>query len=153
MSATRQYELIYIVSPVATDQEVTDLHTQVETIAGKFSGTLEKTENWGRRKLAYEIGPHREGTYVLETLNGPAAMVNEIERRLKVSDKVIRLLVVRVDEETRIAERKKAERQAAAAARRAARGEPEPVETPADVPDDVAVPELAGDDTMTQEEV
>ena len=68
MSAARQYELVYIVSPVATDQEVADLHTQIETIAGKFAGTLEKTESWGRRKLAYEIGPHREGTYVLETL-------------------------------------------------------------------------------------
>ncbi len=153
MSATRQYELIYIVSPVATDQEVADLHTQVETIAAKFAGTLEKTENWGRRKLAYEIGPHREGTYVLETLNGPSAMMNEMERRLKVSDKVIRLLVVRVDEETRIAERKKAERQAAAAARRAARGEPEPVETPAGGPDDAPVDDLAGDDSMIQEEV
>ena len=149
MSATRQYELVYIVSPVATDQEVADLHTQIETIAGKFAGTLEKTESWGRRKLAYEIGPHREGTYVLETLNGPSEMMKEMDRRLKVSDKVIRHLVVRVDEETRIAERKKAERQAAAAARRAARGEPEPVETPADAP----VADAAGDDAMSQGEV
>ena len=109
MSAARQYELVYIVSPVATDQEVADLHTQIETIAGKFAGTLEKTESWGRRKLAYEIGPHREGTYVLETLNGPAEMMKEMDRRLKVSDKILRHLVVRVDEETRIADRKKAE--------------------------------------------
>ena len=148
MSA-RQYELVYIVSPVATDQEVADLHTQIETIAGKFAGTLEKTESWGRRKLAYEIGPHREGTYVLETLNGPAEMMKEMDRRLKVSDKILRHLVVRVDEETRIADRKKAERQAAAAARRAARGEPEPVEAPAEA----VVADAAGDDAMSEGEV
>jgi len=146
MSA-RQYELVYIVSPVATDQEVADLHTQIETIAGKFAGTLDKTESWGRRKLAYEIGPHREGTYILETLTGSPEMVKEMDRRLKVSDKILRHIVVRVDEENQIAERRKAERAAAAAARRAARGEPEPVEAPADVP--VA----AGDDAMTQEGV
>ena len=150
MSATRQYELVYIVSPVATDQEVADLHTQIETIARKFTGTLEKTESWGRRKLAYEIGPHREGTYVLETLNGPSEMMKEMDRRLKVSDKILRHLVVRVDEETRIAERKKAERQAAAAARRAARGEPEPVETPVDVP---VADAAAEDDAMPEGEV
>ena len=61
MSQVRQYELIYVVSSDATDQQIADLHTQVEEITGRYSGTLDKTENWGRRKLAYEIGPHKEG--------------------------------------------------------------------------------------------
>ena len=62
MSQNRQYELIYIVASDATEQQITDLHTQVEEIVGRYSGTIDKTDNWGRRKLAYEIGPHKEGT-------------------------------------------------------------------------------------------
>ena len=54
MSTSRQYELVYIVTPDASEQDVTDLHTQVEQIIERFKGTLDKTENWGRRKLAYE---------------------------------------------------------------------------------------------------
>ena len=70
MSQNRQYELVYIVSPDASEQAVADLHTQVEQIVQRFKGTLDKTENWGRRKLAYEIGHAREGTYVVETITG-----------------------------------------------------------------------------------
>jgi small subunit ribosomal protein S6 len=125
--ATRQYELVYVVSPDATEQEVTDLHTQIESIVARFNAELAKTENWGRRKLAYEIGRHKEGTYVLEVVNGGGDVMKEIERRLKVSDKVIRHLVVRVDEELRVAERARTRRAAARQAeaeRRAARGLP-----------------------------
>ena len=66
----RKYELVYVVSPDATDEQVTELHTQVESIVQRMNGQIEKTENWGRRKLAYEIGRHKEGTYVLEVING-----------------------------------------------------------------------------------
>ena len=71
---------------------------------------LEKTENWGRRKLAYEIGHHKEGTYVLEVINGSGELMKEIDRRLKVLDQVIRHLVVRVDEEQRVVERTRTQR-------------------------------------------
>jgi small subunit ribosomal protein S6 len=73
-----------------------------------------KTENWGRRKLAYRIGKHREGTYVLEVFNGTGELTKELDRRLKVSDLIIRHLVVRVDEELRVAERSRSRRQASA---------------------------------------
>ena len=105
MNQNRQYELIYIVASDATDQQITDLHTQVEEIVGRFSGRLDKTDNWGRRKLAYEIGLHKEGTYVLEVITGSGEMMKEIDRRLRVSDQVIRHLTVRVDEENRTIER------------------------------------------------
>ena len=82
----RKYELVYVVSPEATDEQVTELHTQVEAIVQRMGGTLEKTENWGRRKLAYEIGRHKEGTYVLEVIMGAGELMKEIDRRLKVSD-------------------------------------------------------------------
>jgi small subunit ribosomal protein S6 len=124
MSTSRQYELVYIVTPEASEQDVTDLHTQVEQIIERFKGTLDKTENWGRRKLAYVIGKHREGTYVVETITGSGELMKEIDRRLRVSDAVIRHLVVRVDEELRVADRTRTDRQTATARRRVARGLP-----------------------------
>jgi small subunit ribosomal protein S6 len=124
MSTSRQYELVYIVSPDATEQEVADLHTQIEQIVQRYNGTFDKTENWGRRKLAYEIGKHREGTYVVETITGSGELMKEIDRRLRVIDSVIRHLVVRVDEELLVAERTRSERAATSARRRVARGLP-----------------------------
>ncbi len=111
MSQARQYELVYIMSPDATEQEVTDLHAQIESIITRYQGEMVKTENWGRRKLAFRIGKHREGTYVLEVFNGTGELTKELDRRLKVIDSVIRHLCVRVDEELRLAERTRARRE------------------------------------------
>src|SRR5688500_9252048 len=118
----RKYELVYIVSPEATEEQVTDLHTQVEAIVQRMGGTLEKTENWGRRKLAYEIGRHKEGTYVHEAIDGNGDLMKEIDRRLKVSELIIRHLVVRVDEDQTVVERVRAKRTEASRRRRVARG-------------------------------
>ncbi len=134
----RQYELVYIVSPDATDDQVTDLHNQVAAIVERMGGQLEKTDNWGRRKLAYEIGRHKEGTYVLETLIGSGELMKEIDRRLRVIDQVIRHLTVRVDEELRVAERTREDRKTTQARRRVARGlppEPQPGERRGDIGD------------------
>ena len=128
MSQTRQYELVYIVTPEASEQEVADLHTQIEQIVQRFNGTFDKTENWGRRKLAYEIGHHREGTYVVETITGSGELMKEIDRRLRVIDTVIRHLTVRIDDDLRVAERLRSERKSTQARRRTARGlPPEPL--------------------------
>ena len=138
MSTNRQYELVYIVTPEASEQEVADLHTQIEQIVQRFHGTFDKTENWGRRKLAYEIGHHREGTYVVETISGSGELMKEIDRRLRVIDQVIRHLIVRVDEELRVAERTRSARKAMQARRRVARGlppEPQPGEGRGDAMD------------------
>src|SRR5436190_363471 len=95
-----------------------------------FGGTIDRTEPWGRRRLAYDINNQREGTYVLEVISGPAAMTAEIDRRLRVLDVVMRHLIVRVDEELAIADRAKTRRKAATVARRVRRGlPPEPTET------------------------
>ena len=131
MTSDRQYELIYIAGPDSSEQEIADLHTQVEQIAARFNGRIEKTENWGKRKLAYEIGRHREGVYVLEHLHGSGEMTKELDRRLKVSDTVIRHLIVRIDEDVEVANRATAQRKADSARRRVARGlppEPDPSE-------------------------
>jgi len=121
---SRKYELVYIVSPDATDEQVTEVHTQVESIVQRMNGQLEKTDNWGRRRLAYEIGRHKEGTYVLEVINGDGDLMKEIDRRLKVTDLVIRHLVVRVDEEQAVVDRTKNRRTDTTRRRRVARGLP-----------------------------
>jgi small subunit ribosomal protein S6 len=110
MAFTRQYELVYVLSPDASEQEVTDLHAQVEATIARMGGELARTEAWGRRKLAYEIGRHKEGVYVLEVINGSGELIKELERRLRVNEQVLRHLTVRVDEELRAAERLRARR-------------------------------------------
>jgi small subunit ribosomal protein S6 len=130
MSAVRQYELIYITPPESTEEALAELHTQVQAVVDRFAGTIERTENWGRRRLAYEIAGHREGVYVLEVINGPAALTAELDRRLRVFDIVIRHMIVRVDEELAVAERARVKRKTSMAARRVRRGlPPEPTET------------------------
>jgi small subunit ribosomal protein S6 len=120
----RKYELVYVVSPDATDDQIADLHKQVEAIIQRLHGQLDKTENWGRRKLAYEIGRHKEGTYVLDVIIGSGELMKEIDRRLKVTDLVIRHLVVRVDEEQGVIERTRTKRTETSRRRRVVRGLP-----------------------------
>jgi small subunit ribosomal protein S6 len=130
MSNTRQYELVYIALPDSTEEVLADLHQQVAAVVERFGGTIDRTEPWGRRRLAYDINNQREGTYVLEVISGPAAMTAELDRRLRVLDVVMRHLIVRVDEELAVAERAKTRRKNATVARRVRRGlPPEPTET------------------------
>src|SRR6267142_5651164 len=100
--ADRQYELVYILPPDTAEQQVTELHQQIEAVVARLNGQIEKMENWGRRKLAYEIGHNKEGVYVLEVINGTGELMKELDRRLKVIDQVVRHLVVRVDEEIKV---------------------------------------------------
>jgi small subunit ribosomal protein S6 len=120
----RQYELVYILPPDTTEQQVTELHTQVEAVVSRMDGKIEKTENWGRRKLAYEISHQKEGVYVLQVINGSGELMKELDRRLKVMDQVIRHLVVRVDQEKNVVERTRSKRVADSQRRRVKRGLP-----------------------------
>ena len=134
MQETRQYELVYVMNPDAGEEAVNGLHAQVEEIITTRAGQIDKTDNWGRRRLAYEIDRHKEGIYVLELFTGPGEIVGELDRRLKVADNILRYLIVRVDEDLRKAERARTRRQARRQRRREARGltaEPTAAETPA----------------------
>jgi small subunit ribosomal protein S6 len=134
--SVRQYDLVYILPPDTSEQQATEMHDQVAAIVSRMNGTIEKTENWGRRKLAYEIKHHREAVYVVETITSASGdVMKEIDRRLPVIDQVIRHLVVRVDEELRVAQRTRDIRKANQARRRVARGlppEPAPGESRGD---------------------
>jgi small subunit ribosomal protein S6 len=151
MSTQKQYELVYIVAPEATDEQVAAVHTEVEQVLGRFQGTLDRSEPWGRRKLAYPIGRYKEGIYVLEVFTAPGDAVKELDRRLKVADNIVRHLIVRVDEDLRIAARAKSKRQEQTTRRRLARGLPaEP--TPEEKMRHVAAGH-GGDDRLDEAEV
>jgi small subunit ribosomal protein S6 len=122
--ADRQYELVYILPPDTTEQQVAELHTQVEAIVARLNGRIEKTENWGRKRLAYEIGRNKEGVYVLDVINGNGELMKEIDRRLKVMDQVIRHMIVRVDQEKKVVERTQTKRRTESERRRVKRGLP-----------------------------
>ena len=122
--ASRQYELVYILPPDTTEQQVTELHEQIGQVVSKMHGEIEKNENWGRRRLAYDIGHHKEGVYVLDVINGSGELMKELDRRLKVMDQVIRHMVVRVDEEKSVVERTRSKRQSESERRRVKRGLP-----------------------------
>ena len=155
MSEPRQYELIYVIAPDVDEAGVAELHARVEEIVTAAGGTIDKTDNWGRRRLAYEIDRHKEGTYVLELFTGSGAIVGELDRRLKVTDNVLRYLVVRVDEDLRKAERERARRQARRKQRRGA-GEAEaaaqPAEAEADAQPDAEKPDAEKPDAEKPDE-
>lgn len=122
--SSRTYELIYVLKPDAPETEVADLHKQVADIVERLGGTIDKTDTWGRRKLAYEIGHHKEGFYVLEVITGSGELMKEIDRRLKVTEGLLRHLIVRVDEHTIKADRARSKRTEESRRRRVARGLP-----------------------------
>jgi small subunit ribosomal protein S6 len=106
----RTYEILFIADPNLGEPEVDALAAQVQGFVEKDGGRLQKMEKWGKKRLAYDVRRHREGYYVLLVVEGTGAMVKEVERRIKVTDGIIRYLTVRVDEELRKAERRKAKR-------------------------------------------
>jgi len=120
----RQYELVYILPPDTTEQQVTDLHGQIEAVVSRMNGQIANTENWGRKRLAYEIGHNKEGVYVLQVINGSGELMKELDRRLKVMDLVIRQMIVRVDEEKKVVERTQTKRRTESERRRVKRGLP-----------------------------
>jgi len=111
----RIYEELFIVRPDATEEEVDPLIEQMKGVITHAGGTIEKAEKWGMRKLAYRVSKHNEGQYILIVFNAEAGTVKELERRLRVSDMVIKFLTVRIDEKLkRIEKRKKAREKRAA---------------------------------------
>ena len=137
----RQYELIYVLKPDAPENEVNNLHGQVVEVVDRLGGKIDKTDQWGRRKLAYEIGHHKEGFYVLEVISGSGELMKELDRRLKVTEGLLRHLIVRVDESTIKADRARTKRTEESRRRRIARGLPpdrQPGEGPQGMDDDDA---------------
>ena len=98
MQTARQYELIYIVTPESSEEMVTDLQTQVADVVSRFDAKIEKTENWGKRKLAYKNGQYSEANYHLANLQMETTGTVALDNNLRLADDVIRHLLIRLDD-------------------------------------------------------
>jgi small subunit ribosomal protein S6 len=106
----RVYEILFIADPSLSEADADALTAQIQGFAEKEGGRAQKVEKWGKKRLAYPIKKHREAYYVLLTIEGPASLVHEVERRIRVTDGVLKFITVRVDEDLRKAARRKARR-------------------------------------------
>jgi small subunit ribosomal protein S6 len=127
----RNYEIVFIVRPDVTEEDVDKLIAQMEGVVAGAGGKLEKVEKIGRRRLAYRVQKQREGLYVLFRLQGSGDTVKEFERRLKVIDTVIKYMTVRIDEDLERIEKFKALRAKQESKRRRSKPAAAPAPQPA----------------------
>jgi small subunit ribosomal protein S6 len=126
----RGYEVMFIVRPDMGEEDLDKLVSSLEGSVSASGGTVKAVEKMGKRRLAYMVRKFQEGQYVLLQVEGSGAAVTELERRLRVTEPVIKFLTVRVDQEQKRLAKVKAIRDAkrrpesAAAATPAAGSEP-----------------------------
>jgi small subunit ribosomal protein S6 len=96
---SRVYEVMFIVRPDVVDEEVDKLIAGFESTVTNGGGVVKSTEKMGKRKLAYLVRKFADGNYILLTIEADGALVAELERRLRVSEPVIKFITVRTDEE------------------------------------------------------
>ncbi len=94
----RDYEVLYIVRADFDDEKVQDAVKRVNTLIERSGGTAERTNLWGKRKLAYEVKHQKEGAYVLQDFQLEPDRVPELEAGLKITEEVLRHLIVRKPE-------------------------------------------------------
>ncbi len=94
----RDYEILYIVRADLDDEKVQDAVKRVNTLIQRSGGTIDKTNLWGKRRLAYEVKHQKEGSYVLQDFQLDPDRVPELEAALKITEEVLRHLVVRKPE-------------------------------------------------------
>ena len=121
MAEKRIYEIVFIIDPDAPDDEVARLSENFQKIITDQGGSITKAEMMGRRQLAYEINHKREGSYILLETEGSGAEIAELERRMRVNDRILRYMTIRVDDARRRADKLR-DRRARKAARRPASG-------------------------------
>lgn len=133
----RMYETVFVLNPGLPDEDADKLVGVMENVA-KERGASVKVDRWGKRRLAFEVAHHKEGNYVLFTIDTTdSGVIHELERRMRIEDNVIRYLSVRVDLERRRAVKLSL-----------LRGVPPPWERQPDPPPEpgVPVPEAVEDD-------
>jgi small subunit ribosomal protein S6 len=114
---TRIYEELFIIRPDEPEEQIDQLIEQLTALIANHGGNVDKSEKWGVRKLAYRVDKRNEGFYVLLQFSAQPDAVHELERRLRVSDQVIKFLTVRVDEKMKKVEKRRKDREKRAARR------------------------------------
>src|SRR5579871_1307162 len=107
---TRIYEELFIAKPDAPDEEVDQFVEQLRGHLTAAGATVDKVDKWGKRRLAYKVDKYREGAYILFQFSAAPETVKELERRLRVSDLVIKFLTVRIDQTLKRLEKRKKDR-------------------------------------------
>lgn len=95
----RSYEVMFIVRPDLVEEELDKLVSTLQNHATSAGATVRNAEKMGKRRLAYDVKKFQEGQYVLFTLSSDGKAVAELERRLRVTEPVIKFITVRTDEE------------------------------------------------------
>ena len=131
----RIYEELFILKPDTSEEDAEAYITQVKDLITAGTGTIDKVEKWGVRKLAYRVSKYNEGRYVLVVFSSTPELVHEVERRMRVTDMVIKFITVRIDEKMKKVEKRKKARE-----KRAARKPPPQVATPTGAPSVPAMP-------------
>ena len=106
----RTYEALYIVRLDIGEDEIQTVATQVESLVTDNGGTIVRSETWGKRRLAYEVKGYTEGCYVLLRFQAEPTFIARLEEHFRLSEAVIRSLVVHFDERTLRKEERQAER-------------------------------------------
>ena len=132
---SRLYEVMFIVRPDVAEEDVDKLIAGFTTTVTNGGGNVKATDKMGRRKLAYMVRRFNDGNYILLTIEADGATVHELERRLRVSEPVIKFITVRMDEE----EKRLAKVRAIRASRRKLSAEPA-AHAPAPTPAPAATP-------------
>jgi len=107
----RVYEELFIVKPDAPEEEVDAFIEGLTSMIASSGGTVDKVDKWGKRKLAYHIDKYSEGFYVLIQISAGPEIVQELERRLRVADLVIKFLTVRIDQTMKRLEKRRKQRE------------------------------------------
>ncbi len=107
----RIYEELFILRANATDEEIDPLVEQLHQVVTTRGGTVDKSDKWGVRKLAYRLQKQNEGYYILLQFSATPETVKEVERRLRVSDLVLKFITVRIDEKLKKIEKRKKSRE------------------------------------------
>jgi small subunit ribosomal protein S6 len=108
----RIYELMFIVRPDMTEEDLDKLIAMLQSIVPASGGSIQKVDKMGKRRLAYTVRRFHEGIYVLLVVEGGGEVIHELERRLRVTEQVIKFLTVRVDEDQKRLDKVKALRDA-----------------------------------------
>ncbi len=95
----RKYEVMFIVRPDITDEDLDKLVANLETNVTGAGGKVAHVERMGKRRLAYVVRKFQDGNYVLFQIEAPGSVIKELERRLRVTEQVIKFITVRTDEE------------------------------------------------------
>ena len=95
---SREYETVYVLRPNTANDGVAEVNTKVKGIIEGMGGKVLKVDNWGKRRLAYEVAKERKGIYLYWRYLATAGVVEETERNLRMLDNVIRFLTIKVDE-------------------------------------------------------